>query len=303
MLVRALASGISQGTELLLYRGEGPKPFDPSLDAPGQATYPRRYGYAWVGEVVARPDGEADGTGSLALGTRVFALASHAEFHVLGADKLALLDPSIPPARAVLSANLETAITCVWDAHITLGDEVVVLGGGIVGQLVAWLARASGGRVRLVEPSPRRREVARQLGVSEACAPQDDEPSGAADVVIEATGDPQSLDRAIAHAGLEATVVVASFYGGRVAPIALGAAFHRKRLTLKASQVSRLPSHQQPRWSPSRRFDLVRRLLAHPVLDVLLDTPVPFAEAEATYARLDRSPGDGLQTVFQYFVK
>ncbi len=300
VLVRGLCSGISQGTELLLYRGEGPTPFDPSLDAADQDTYPRRYGYAWVGEVVASADEDNEHHPSIPLGTRVFALAPHAEFHVLDLASLAPLSPDIPPERAVLCANLETALTCVWDAGVSLGDEVVVLGGGIVGQLVAWLAHVSGGRVRLVEPSARRRDVARLLGVREAFAPDEDEPTGKADVVIEATGNPQALDQAIAHAGLEAAVVVVSFYGTRVAPVSLGANFHRKRLSLKASQVSRVPSGQQARWSPARRFDFVHTLLATPELDALLDPPVPFEHAAAVYSRIDLFPGDGLQTVFRY---
>jgi len=119
-------------------------------------------------------------------------------------------------------------------------------------------------------------------------------------VVIEATGDPQALDRAIAHAGLEATVVVASFYGARVAPVSLGASFHRKRLSLKASQVSRVPSARQARWSLSRRFDLVRSLLARAELDALLEPPVAFDRAVEQYRLLDQSPGNFLQTVFRY---
>ena len=300
LLVRGLCSGISQGTEMLLYRGQGPTPFDPSLDAPGQATYPRRYGYAWVGEVIAHANDVQNTATSVPLGTRVFGLLSHAEFHVIDATSLSMLGADIPPERAVLASNLETAITCVWDAGVSLGDRVVVLGGGIVGQLVAWLAHSAGGQVRLVEPSARRLAVARLLGVHEAVTPEKDDPSGSADVVIEATGDPQTLDRAIAHAGLEAKVVVASFYGGRISAVNLGSAFHRKRLSLKASQVSRVPPTRQVRWSLSRRFELVRTLLARPVLDVLIDPPVPFEQAPEVYRRIDQSPGDGLQTVFQY---
>jgi len=300
VLVRGLCSGISQGTEMLLYRGEGPTPFDPSLDVLGQATYPRRFGYAWVGEVMARANDVQIAAGSVPLGTRVFGLLPHAEFHIIGETSLSLLGPDIPAQRAVLLPNLETAITCVWDAGVTLGDRVVVLGGGIVGLLVAWLAQSAGGRVRLVEPSQRRIEAACRLGVHEVLTPEQDIPSGAADVVIEATGDPQTLDRAIAHAGLEATVVVASFYGSRVSPVDLGSTFHRKRLSLKASQVSRVPSTRQARWSLARRFELVRTLLARPELDVLLDPPVPFEQAAEVYRRIDQAPGDGLQTVFQY---
>lgn len=294
VLVRALASGISQGTELLLYRGEGPTPFDPSLDAPGTPTYPRRYGYAWVGEVVEGPSAEGPSPG-----THVFALAPHGDWHVLDAASVSLLDPSIPPRRAVLAANLETAITCVWDAGVQLGDSVVVLGGGVVGLLTAKLAASAGGRVRLVEPSARRRAIAQKLGIR-AGAPEEDPPRADADVVIEATGNPAVIDCAIAHAAFEAVVVVASFYGARTAPVALGSDFHRRRLRLQSTQVSSLPPSRAPRWTYARRFDLVRSLLVDASLDALVTNVHPFSDAAGVYERIDRTPDDAVQTVFDY---
>ncbi|MDP9151514.1 MAG: zinc-binding alcohol dehydrogenase, partial [Myxococcota bacterium] len=194
----------------------------------------------------------------------------------------------------------ETAITCLWDAGVSFGDEVVVLGGGVVGALTAWMATAAGARVRLVERSKRRRDAARALGVTHALSPEEDEPRGDADVVVEATGDPSCLDRAIAHAGREATVCIASFYGARSHAVGLGAAFHRRRLALKATQVSAIPPARTPRWTLARRFDLVRRLLEDPRLDALLDEPVPFDEAAQAYLRLDEAPGDFGQITFDY---
>ena len=162
MRVRALASGVSQGTELLLYRGEGPNPFDPSLDAPGTPTYPRRYGYAWVGEVA---ETRAD---DVRAGTRIFALAPHGDEHTFAAAQVRPLPASIPALRATLAANLETAITVIWDAELALGDSVVVVGGGVVGLLCGWLARRAGAsRVRLVESSVRRRQAATAVGIDE----------------------------------------------------------------------------------------------------------------------------------------
>jgi len=295
VLARALASGVSQGTELLLYRGEGPVPFDPSLDAPRTPTFPRRYGYAWVGEVVETGAGV---DASLA-GTRVFALAAHGDLHALDAGALRPLDPAVPPARAVLAASLETAVTCVWDGGIALGDRVVVLGGGVVGLLVARLAARAGADVRVVEPSSRRRSVARGWGLA-AVTPDADAPGADADVVVEATGDPGALERAIAHAAFEATIVVASFYGTRAAAIPLGADFHRRRLRLQSSQVSAIPPGHARRWTFARRFELVRALLADAALDALVDPAVSFDDARAVYERLERAPGDAIQTVFEY---
>lgn len=290
---RALASGISQGTELLLFKGDGPTPFDPSLDAPGAPTYPRRYGYAWVGEVVeSRSDLHVPGA-------RVFALLPHGDEHVCDAARARALPSSVPPERAVLAANLETAVNVVWDAGVTLGDEVTVLGGGIVGALVGWLSKRAGARrVVLVEPSSTRREAALRLGLDEAVAACDRAPT--ADIVVEASGEPACLEQAIALAREEATIVVASFYGARVAPVPLGADFHRRRLTLRASQVSRLPPARSVGWSFERRFALVVNLLENTVLDALIDAPLAFAEAPGVYARLLASPGAALQTVFHY---
>jgi NADPH:quinone reductase-like Zn-dependent oxidoreductase len=292
--VQGLASGVSQGTELLLYRGEGPTPFDPSLDAPGAPTYPRRYGYAWVGEVSESTSDEHP------RGTRVFALAPHGDEHVLNAGQVRVLPAELPAARAVLAANLETAVNVVWDAGVALGDDVLVIGGGIVGLLVGHLARKSGaGRVRLLEPSARRRDAALELGFDEAAATALPGAS-AADIVIEASGDPACLELALRAVRDEGVVTVASFYGQRTAPIALGADFPRRRLSLRSSQVSRLPPSRGEGWSFGRRFELVTQLLKNPQLDALLDSPVPFDEAPATYARLASAPGEALQTVFGY---
>jgi hypothetical protein len=288
---RGLCSGISQGTELLLFKGEGPTPFDPSLDAPGSPTYPRRYGYAWVGEVTESRAG-------LDLGTKVFGLLPHGDEHVVDAARLRALPNDLPAARAVLAANLETALNVVWDAGVALGDEVVVIGGGVVGLLVGHAARLGGAHVRVLEPSEPRRRAAQRLGLEAALSEAAGSPS--ADIVVEASGNPAALDLAISLARDEGVVAVASFYGERVAPVRLGAEFHRRRLSLKASQVSRLPPSRAPGWSFERRFGLVARLLGDSRLDALLDRPLPFAEAPAVYARLAEAPGQHLQSIFSY---
>ncbi len=306
---RAIVSGVSQGTELLLYNGEGPTPFDASLvesahgNRQGEApapTYPRRYGYAWVGEVT---DVGADVAAPIAPGTRVFSLASHGDAHVLDVANVRAIPDGVPSARAVLAANLETAVTATWDAGVGLGDRVVVVGGGIVGLLCGWLARRAGaGHVHVIEPSARRRAAAMVLGATSVAAPGDtrDEPSHDADVVFEASGRPELLDRAIALAGVEATVVVVSFYGARTSAVQLGDAFHRRRLRLVATQVSSIPPARAPRWSYARRFELVAALLHEPALDGLLDPPAAFDDAAAAYARLVAAPGDSLQVCFRY---
>jgi threonine dehydrogenase-like Zn-dependent dehydrogenase len=131
-------------------------------------------------------------------------------------------------------------------------------------------------------------------------APDEDRPRADADAVIEATGDPSALDRAIAHAAPEGTIAVLSFYGIRTHPVALGSEFHRRRLVIRATQVSRIPPTHSSRWTASRRFELVRRLLCDALLDSLLSEAVPFDEAARAYARLDQAPGTHAHMVFDY---
>ena len=287
VVVRALASGVSQGTEMLLYKGEGPAVFDPSLDgsadgggADRKSTYPRRYGYAWVGEVVARgSDARLDE------GTRVFALAPHGEAHVLDGDAVRALPEDFSATRAVLAANLETAVTCAWDANASLGDDAVVLGGGVVGILTAWLLARSGASVTLIERSERRRAAARALAPA-VLIEAEAAPDGSADLVVEATGDPRMLDAAVAWTRPEGRIVVASFYGARRASIDLGDAFHRRRLELRASQVSSIPPRLRERWTPARRWLFVLSLLHERALDGLIAPSTPFADAAELYASL-----------------
>lgn len=286
VVARALASGVSQGTEMLLYKGEGPEGFDRSLPASHagaapEEIYPRRYGYAWVGEVVL-----VGARARIAIGTRVFALAPHGDAHVLGDADARALPEDVPAARAVLAANLETAITCTWDAEVGLGDDAVVLGGGVVGILTAWLLARSGANVTLVERSEARRSAARAL-VPSATIEASAAPDGTADVVVEATGDPRVLDDAVKWTRPEGRIVVASFYGTRRAPIDLGDTFHRRRLELRASQVSSIPPRLRERWTHARRWTLVLSLLRERGLDALLATPTPFERAAELYASLD----------------
>ncbi|MBS2016827.1 MAG: NAD-binding protein [Deltaproteobacteria bacterium] len=292
LLVRATASAISQGTEMLLYRGEGPERFDPSLDASAR-TYPQRYGYCWVGEVV-----EGEG---LPAGEQVFALASHATMHVLPVDRVRPIAKAVPATRAVLGANLETALTCTWDAEPALGERAVVLGGGVVGILVAWLLSRCGARVTLVERSARRRAAAQALigAQVELCAAL--APEGTSDLVVEATGDPANLDLAIACCAPEARIVVASFYGARRASLDLGDRFHRARLTLRSSQVSTVPPRMAARgWDHRRRWSLVASLLEEQALDALVAPPFPFERAADLYAELDRDDDLPPAHVFVY---
>jgi len=267
--VRALYSGISRGTEALVFRGRVPAGEHERMRAPfqdGEFPAPVKYGYASVGVVEHGPRELRDRV--------VFVLHPHQTRYLVPADAVHVVPDAVPPRRAVLAANLETAINGLWDALPHVGDRIVVIGAGTVGCLVAWLAgQLPGCDVDLVDINPQRGDVARALGVRFG-APGD--VAAGADVVIHASGSPAGLDAALRVAGFESTIVELSWYGDCRAPIALGEAFHSRRLTIKSSQVGRVAASQRARWDARRRMRLALDLLADPALDVLITGESPF---------------------------
>jgi threonine dehydrogenase-like Zn-dependent dehydrogenase len=279
ILVRTRFTGISRGTEGLVFRGEVPASQHEAMRAPfqeGDFPGPVKYGYSSVGEVV-------DGPATL-VGRTVFCLYPHQDRYVVPASAVTPLPEETPPARAVLAANMETAVNGVWDARPGPGDRVVVVGGGVVGCLVARLCGAlPGARVTLVDPDTSRAPVAEALGVAWAPEPPAD---ADADLVVHASGHPDGLVDALAAAGPGATVLELSWFGSRDVTLPLGEAFHSRRLTIRSSQVVRIPPDRTPRWTHARRMALALELLADPALDVLITGECAFDELPATMARL-----------------
>jgi threonine dehydrogenase-like Zn-dependent dehydrogenase len=222
----------------------------------------------------------------------VFVLHPHQTRYIVPADAVHLLPDGLPPERAVLAANLETAINGLWDARPHVGDRVTVVGAGTVGCFAAWLAaRIIGCQVELVDINPRRAAVSRALGVGFA------EPSAAepgADVVIHASGSPAGLETALTLAGFETTVVELSWFGDQAVPLSLGSAFHARRLEIMSSQVGSVAASQRPRWDARRRMQLALRLLADPSLDALITGESSFDALPDVMATLAASPGDVL---------
>lgn len=282
--VRALYSGVSRGTETLVYRGEVPASEYERMRAPFQAgafPAPVKYGYASVGEV-------EDGPAPLR-GRRVFCLHPHQTRYVVPAAAVHPLPDGVPPGRAVLAANLETAVNALWDAGVRLGDRVAVVGAGTLGCLVARLAaRIPGCSVELVDVAPERASVARALGIGFALAA---DARGDADVVLHASGAPDGARVALGLAGFEATVIELSWYGTRSVPLPLGEAFHSRRLTLRSSQVGQVATAQRARWSHGRRLALALALLEDPALDALVTGEDPFDALPEAMRRLAASPG------------
>jgi threonine dehydrogenase-like Zn-dependent dehydrogenase len=199
------------------------------------------------------------------------------------------LPDDVPPARAVLAANLETAVNGLWDASPRIGDRLAVVGAGTVGCLVAWLAsRIPGCSVELVDINPDKADVARVLGVAFRCPEQ---ATDKADVVIHTSGAEAGLATALDLAGFETHVIEMSWYGTDRVGVALGEKFHSQRLSLRSSQVGAVAPAQRSRWTTQRRMALVMRLLADPALDALISADGAFEDLPAIMRRLAEAPG------------
>ena len=212
--------------------------------------------------------------------------------YVVPIDAAHVLPDAVPSGRAVLAANIETALNGVWDAELQRGQRVTVVGAGTVGCLVAWVARSEGGcEVELVDTSPQRATAAAALGVnfrSTTTASPD------ADVVIHVSGSPSGLELALRIAGFEATVVEMSWYGDQVVPLRLGEHFHAQRLTLKSSQVGAVARSRRNAWTRRRRMEYAIALLNDPALDTLITGESPFEDLPRVMSQLAAAPGDTL---------
>ena len=291
VLVRTLYSGISRGTESLVFRGEVPSSQYQAMRAPfqeGEFPGPIKYGYTSVGEI---QDGPETPPYNLT-GRTVFCLYPHQDRYCVPATEVTLVPDEVPAGRAVLAANMETAVNAVWDARPAAGDRIVVIGAGVVGLLIAWLCRQTPGtRVTAVDINAAREPAARALGVHFLSQPPTD---ANADLVIHASGQPDGLRSALAVAGVEAIIVDVSWYGNRSVELPLGESFHSRRLTLRSSQVGRLHPDRAPRWTHARRMILALELLRDPRLDALITGESTFEELPAVLARMSRDPGNTL---------
>lgn len=283
VLVRTLFTGISRGTESLVFGGQVPESEYERMRAPHQAgdfPFPVKYGYAAVGVVEEGPQ--------RLVGRTVFCLHPHQDRFRVPACAVHPLPENLPPQRAVLAANMETALNIVWDAGIQPGDRVAVFGAGVVGLLVARLATSViGTEVVISDIEPERAETARALGLTFAlpdAVPND------CDVLINASASSKALATALDHAGFEARIVEASWYGERYAHLPLGGAFHAKRLSIVSSQVASLPPGKRARWDNDRRMAKALELLADDRLNHLISGETPFETVARDYADIIGSP-------------
>ena len=285
MLVRTLASGVSRGTEALVFAGRVPISQYTAMRAPlmgGQFPFPVKYGYSAVGR-------GSDGR-------RVFVLHPHQDVFLAPAAMCIAVPDAVPTRRAVLAANMETAVNLVWDAAPLVGERMLVIGAGVVGLLTAsLLARIPAARVTVVDIDPAREVLARHLGCDFAApkqAPREQE------LVVHTSASEAGLRRALECAAFEARVIEASWFGDHAPTVPLGEAFHVRRLRLIAAQVGAIAPAMRGRRSHADRLALALELLADPAYDALLDGPTRFEDMPGAMPRI-LAPG-GLCHVITY---
>jgi threonine dehydrogenase-like Zn-dependent dehydrogenase len=281
IMVRTRASGISRGTEALVFQGRVPVSQYDKMRCPfqeGAFPAPVKYGYASVGES--------------SNGGRVFCLHPHQDRYSVPVDAAIPIPNDIPDRRAVLAANMETAVNALWDAGPRVGDRIAVIGGGAIGCLFAALAgRIPGTSVEIVDINTSRAKTANQLGVAFAIP---EKATNDADIVVHASGAAAGLSCALNLAGFEALVLEMSWYGDTPVPLPLGEAFHSRRLILRSSQVGAVATSRRARRSRRDRLVLALELLRDPVFDCLLTGESNFEDLPETMARLAKDPGDTL---------
>ena len=277
--VRTLYSAISLGTEALIYNNAVPVTEYQRMRAPfqeGEFPAPIKYGYMNVGQV-------EDGPTTLR-GRSVFCLYPHQTHYIVPTDAVTLLPAGIPAERAVLAANLETAINALWDASVSIGDRITIVGAGVVGCLVGWLAKnIPGCDVELIDINTERAAVCKALGLKFSL-PENAQDNR--DLLIHTSATQNGLTTALQLAGFEATILELSWYGDKLITIALGGAFHSKRLQLRSSQVGQIAPSQRSRWNYKRRLTLALSLLTDDTLDYLISGESAFTDLPQTFQYL-----------------
>ncbi len=293
LLIATSWSAVSRGTERLIYDGLTDPVHRGCMRAPmqcGEFPFPVKYGYCAVGRVAAGP--------APLLGRDVFALHPHQNRFLIAADQAMLVPRDVPARRATLAANMETALNALWDSGAGAGDRIVVVGAGLVGLLIVYLAaQLPGADVSALDPCAQRRAIVESFGARFAASPG---PIAEADVVFHASATSEGLSAAIGCCGHSATLVEVSWYGDKPVTVELGGPFHAKRLRLLSSQVGAVPPERQPRWTLKRRLAKALDLLADPRLDALITDEVAFADLPQSLDRILGARPDAVATVVRY---
>ena len=295
VMVKTAFSGISRGTERLVFEGRLPQSEWERMRCPnqdGSFPFPVKYGYAAVGVVEEGPRN--------LVGKTVFLLHPHQDHFVLPASDIVLVPERVPPRRATLAANMETALNALWDSGATAGQRIVVIGGGIVGCLIAALAGGMpGAEVTLVDIQPARAPLAEALGVRFALPGEAGAASGA-DVVFHTSATEAGLRLALDLAGFEALLVEVSWFGEKQISLPLGGAFHSQRLQILSSQVGNVSPKVRARWPYRRRLETALRLLDDARLDALITEEIAFEDLPSALPRILAADAPGLATAIRY---
>ncbi len=293
VLVRTLFSGISRGTERLIFEGRLPRSEWQRMRAPhqqGDFPFPVKYGYSTVGVVEAGPDAM--------IGHTVFALYPHQTRFVLPANAAVPVPATVPPRRAVLAANMETALNAVWDSEAKQGARVAVIGAGLVGCLIAHLAaRLIKAEVTLIDVHPERQAIADALGIGFALP--DEAPRGAG-IVFHTSASEAGLRLALAIAGFEARIVEVSWFGDAEICLPLGGAFHSQRLQIVSTQVGSVAAPMRAQISHRQRLETAISLLDDARLDALITEEVAFDDLPEALPRLLATDAPGIATAIRY---
>jgi NADPH:quinone reductase-like Zn-dependent oxidoreductase len=281
--VRTLVSGVSRGTETLVFRGGVPVDQYAAMRAPfqeGDFPGPVKYGYLNVGVVEHGPEALR--------GRTVFCLYPHQTVYVVPEQAVVVVPEDVPPERAVLAGTVETAVNALWDAAPLIGDQISVVGAGMVGCCVArLLARLPGVHVTLVDVDASRAATAERLGVDFALPVDAD---GDRDLVVHTSGTGAGLQQSLELLAAEATVLDLSWYGDAPVQLSLGGSFHSGRLGIRASQVGTVAPARRGRRTPAERLALALELLRDDAFDALITGMSRFEDAPEVIARLsDRS--------------
>jgi 2-desacetyl-2-hydroxyethyl bacteriochlorophyllide A dehydrogenase len=307
-LVQTALTGVSAGTEMLVYRGEFPshEPLDATIPALSASfAYPLMYGYSNVGEVIDRGARVNPEWG----GRRVFSFQPHTSHFTARPEDLLALPADITFEQAVFLPNMETALSLVLDGAPLVGENVAIFGQGVVGLLTtALLARFPLNELVTFDPYPQRRQASLLWGATASLDPfaanATDQthqyfPNGA-DLTFELSGSPPALNQAIALTGFSGRVLVGSWYGRKPVHLDLGGKFHRQRIRILSSQVSTIAPHLSGRWSKDRRFELAWEMIRKLEPSRLITHRFPIRRAETAYQLLDQDPGEVLGLIFEY---
>jgi 2-desacetyl-2-hydroxyethyl bacteriochlorophyllide A dehydrogenase len=313
VLVQTICSAISPGTEMLVYRGQWPEnvPVDDTIPAlSGGFSFPLKYGYSAVGRVI-EIGSEVD---SHWLGKQVFSFNPHESHFLAFPDHLISLPASIVPEVAALLPNAETAVSFLMDGRPLIGEQVAVFGQGVVGLLTtALLARFPLARLITLDKYALRRQRSLEFGAEASLDPAEpavldriqqwvkaQRSSDGFDLTYELSGNPAALQQAISVTGYGGRVVVGSWYGAKRADLELGGRFHRGRIRLMSSQVSRIAPELTGLWTKSRRMGLALAMLQQLKPTNLITHRFSILQAAKAYDLLDRSPEEAIQVIFAY---